>query len=71
MKTIEDLFRRVGGSVQIAAELNLNQYSVDRWEKTGVPEKHWKMLTEFAQIPITYLHEINEGIRAKRAASSK
>lgn len=44
MKNVQDLFTIAGGSVQIAALLKLNQYTVDRWHKTGVPQKYWEFL---------------------------
>ncbi|CAB4203067.1 hypothetical protein UFOVP1365_58 [uncultured Caudovirales phage] len=46
LKSINDLFYRAGGSVKIAALLELNQYTVDRWlaDGTGVPKKHYAVL---------------------------
>ena len=46
LKSVYDLFYRAGGSVQIAALLNLNQYTVDRWVRSGVPEKYWPTLVK-------------------------
>lgn len=46
LKSVYDLFYRAGGSVQIAALLNLNQYTVDRWARSGVPEKYWPQLVK-------------------------
>lgn len=46
IKSIKGLFELAGGSVHIAALLNLNQYTVDRWQRTGIPQKYWDTLTK-------------------------
>jgi hypothetical protein len=44
LKSVYDLFHKAGGSVQIAALLNLNQYTVDRWTRSGIPEKYFSAI---------------------------
>lgn len=44
MKTVKELFEKAGGSVHVAAALNMNQWSVLRWQKIGVPIFYWEVL---------------------------
>lgn len=51
LKTLDDLFEIAGGTVQLAALLDKNQWVVERWAKTGVPFKHWKkLIKEFGNV---------------------
>lgn len=45
-KFLEDLYCAAKGSVHIAALLNINQFTVDRWVKTGIPVKYWSILID-------------------------
>lgn len=44
MKTVKDLFEKAGGSVHIASALNMNQWSIERWKKIGIPIFYWEVL---------------------------
>lgn len=46
IKSIEDLFYNAGGSVHVAALLNVNQWTVERWRRLGIPDTYWPQLTE-------------------------
>lgn len=46
LKNIEELFQKAGGSIHLAVILDLNQWTVERWQKTGVPFKYWRALMD-------------------------
>ncbi len=71
MKTIKELYEKAGGSVKIAAALNLNQYTVDRWVSRGIPHWHWEDIMKFAKVSISDLHQINVAIQNKRSGKGK
>lgn len=63
LQTVDDLFKTAGGSVRIAAALNRNQYTVDRWARTGIPVEHWEKLKEKYNLTIETIHRISERAR--------
>lgn len=71
IKTIDDLFELAGGSVQVAALLGKNQWVVDRWKKTGIPHRHWKLLIQEYKplgVDVHTLHDISQrAIDVRRA----
>lgn len=44
MKTVGEFIEHIGGSLKLAAKFNIHQYTVDRWRKTGIPQKYWEAL---------------------------
>ena len=74
MKTAKELFEKLGGSVKVAAALDLNQYTVDRWPNSGVPQWHWQNILDFAKrenvkLTLEDLHQINLEIQRKKEGS--
>ena len=63
LNSIEDLFIKAGGSVDIAAFLRLHQWTVDRWVNLGIPRKHWKALSKKYKVTSFELHMITEKAR--------
>ena len=48
LKSVEDLFFRAGGSVHIAAYLDVNQWTVERWRVIGIPDSyHPRLCSKF------------------------
>lgn len=69
IKNIQDFFNLAKGSVHVAAYLNLNQYTVDRWHRTGIPEKHYVLLSDKYNISIAELKHISD--KAQRVAKRR
>ena len=64
--TIQDVFSKVGGAVKLAARYNVHQYTVERWEKTGIPQKYLEDLGKLCGITISECFAVT-----KRAKSGK
>jgi hypothetical protein len=60
IKNIQDLFDMAGGSVHLAAFLELNQYTVDRWHKNGIPRKYWASIVSKYNTSVAELFHISE-----------
>ena len=63
IKTIEDLFDRAGGPVQIAARLCMSEIVVYKWKSIGVPQKHWHALMAWLGVDLVKLHNITQKAR--------
>lgn len=63
IKSVEDLFKHAGGAVQVAAFLELNQYTVDRWTKNGIPSKYYNALISRYDVELEDLHNISQKLR--------
>lgn len=69
LSTVKELFELAGGSVHVASALNMNQWSVNRWEWRGIPHKMWPQIMKILNVTATELHEMTENAKAgKRAA---
>lgn len=60
IKSIEDLFKKAGGSIHVAAALNVHQQTVVRWLKTGIPGHNWGNLAKIYGITPNELFAISE-----------
>lgn len=60
---IEQLFKLAGGTVHIAALLNINQWTVDRWRNSGIPQKHWGKLSVKYGLDAETLYQISMGCK--------
>ena len=69
LRSINDLFMRAGGSVKLAALVNVNQWTVDRWVKTGIPVKHWALIIKTFGGSIEDMYNISE--KARRLAEKE
>lgn len=66
LKTIQDLFDLAGNCQRIAADLNVHQYTVERWRKTGIPAKYHEILAElYGAFPIE-LYKLSQKIISTR-----
>ena len=64
MKTTKDLFDKSGGSIQLAALLGVNQWTVERWHKTGIPFKYWeKIIKAYGVTPAQLMEVSNRAIK--------
>lgn len=61
--TIQDLFDKAGGAWKLAGELNIHQWSVERWKKNGVPYKHWDYLNKRYKVARSDLDEMSRKVR--------
>jgi hypothetical protein len=63
IRTIQDLSDLAGGLQIVAGACNVHQITVERWRKTGIPEKYHLILADkFGVLPID-LAKINKRIR--------
>jgi len=63
---MQDLYELAGSAVQIAADLKIHQYTVERWKLTGVPVKYWQALIDkYGATPIE-LFNLSQKIRNKK-----
>jgi len=60
MKTVQDLIDKVGGAKQLAILLDLHQFTVQRWLKSGVPQYHWSRLIKLLGVSANELFEMTE-----------
>ena len=67
-KTVQDIFNEIGPSSKVATILNMHQFSVDRWHRIGIAEKHWSKLMEVCDVTPIELHLINEKLRKKKSS---
>jgi hypothetical protein len=65
MKTVKELFDKAGGTQKLAYNLDLNQWTVLRWEKTGIPFKYWKTLIEKFKVTPDELTNMSHGAIAQ------
>lgn len=55
-----------GGSVHLASALDMNQWSIERWIKTGIPHKRWEEIGKIMKVSSEELHEMTINARSKR-----
>lgn len=60
IQSVEDLFDAVGGSVQLAAKLDVHQTTVLGWRERGVPVRYWAEIMKFIKISADDLYRISE-----------
>jgi hypothetical protein len=66
-KSIEEMFAAAGGAVHVASFLDLNQWTVERWLKYGIPDKHWAKLVKRFDTSINELHKLSQQAREEWA----
>lgn len=69
LSSIDDLFERAGGSIKIAALLNMNQWSVNRWVNIGIPLKYWPDIIVKFGVNEVELYAVSQ--KAKKLARQK
>lgn len=68
INSVEDFFSHAGGAVHVAAALDLNQWTVERWKKCGIPGKHWAKLVKSYDIsPEVIMAISNKAVSTYRA----
>lgn len=60
MKDLKELFQKAGGSIQLAASLGLNQWTVERWLKVGIPIKYWDTVMKYTSLDASQIYELNK-----------
>jgi len=63
MRNITDLFKLAGGSIHIASALNINQFTVERWARSGIPIKYWDKLIKLYKVSVADLYEISRTLK--------
>lgn len=53
VKTFQDLYDACGGTLQIAYTLQIHQTAVERWQRVGIPQKHWDTLVKLSNGNVT------------------
>lgn len=66
IKTIQDLCDYVGNIQRLAADLNVHQYTVERWRRTGIPAKYHGLLVTLYDIKPIEIVSINKKIVGAR-----
>lgn len=66
MKELEEIFKRLGGPTQVALDLKCHQFTIERWRKQGIPQKHWDfLLRKLKDISVADLYTINKRIKSR------
>lgn len=66
MKTVGEFIEHIGGSLKLAVKFNVNQYTVDRWRNTGIPQKYWDALSKSYKISFGELYTMSRNSRRVR-----
>lgn len=67
MKHLQELFDKAGGSALFAYDLNLHQYTVERWVRHGIPYKYFGALSKKYGVTLSQLDAFNRAVKAQRA----
>lgn len=59
---IDDIFSRARSEEHLGIALGLHIYTIQRWRKTGIPFKYWKILIKKYGITPAELYSINQNI---------
>ena len=65
--TIANIVQRAGGRRKIvdASDGSVKYDAVRKWEKNGIPERHWPLILRLAgKLSINHLHDANQAVRA-------
>ena len=66
MTDLETIYKRLGGPIQVAVELKLHQWTVERWRVQGIPQKHWDYITKkLKDVTVSDIYAINKKIKSK------
>jgi hypothetical protein len=65
MKTLEDIYNVARGAAQMAADLGVHQFTVERWRRTGIPLKYWELLIKLYALTPAQLFLIDKKCREK------
>lgn len=64
--SIQEVFNKAGGSMQLAIELGITQRSIIAWAYQGIPMKYWEALCELINVTPIELFVINKNIKASK-----
>ncbi|KPF84484.1 hypothetical protein IP70_15775 [alpha proteobacterium AAP38] len=65
--SINEIIDSCGGAERIACETDQTEWSVAKWVRNGIPEKHWSVLRRLNPLlSVDVLHGVNEAIRLSR-----
>lgn len=63
---LETIYKRLGGVLVIMKDLNLHQFTVERWRVQGIPQKHWDYVTrKLKDVTVSDIYAINKKIKSK------
>lgn len=66
VKKVFEIIENAGGSIKLAYELNVHQYTIERWKRFGIPPKYWSFLQKKYGVTASELLNMNEKIRADK-----
>jgi len=66
IKSVEELIFAFGGPVHIASKFNVHQITVERWGKSGIPSKYWKLLSKLTGLSLDEIVAINDKVKKGR-----
>lgn len=68
---IAGIIKAAGGRDKVARELNLTPWAIDKWAKSGIPEKHWSTIQRLAQerVSLADLYAANAAVRSAQQAA--
>lgn len=66
IKNFDELIDSVGGLHKLCLALNLHVFTIQRWEKNGIPDKYVMPISAINNIPPQELRKLFTKIRAKR-----
>jgi hypothetical protein len=63
---LETIYKRLGGVITIMKDLNLHQFTVERWRVQGIPQKHWDYVTrKLKDVTVSDIYNINKKIKSR------
>jgi hypothetical protein len=63
IKTMKDILSHTGGTIQIAAAVDVSQNTVERWKHHGIPQKYWARIQEKFGIAPLDIYAANEALK--------
>lgn len=69
INNMQDLYDLAGSATQIAADLKIHQYTVERWKISGIPLKYWDSLADHYGATPVELYKLSQKIRSFRKAA--
>lgn len=66
VKKVFEVIENAGGSLKLAYELKLHQYTVERWKKHGIPIRYWEHLEKKYGYEPGEIQMINRKLREQK-----
>ena len=66
IKHVQDLYDHCGGVMRIAADLKVHSRTIERWNKHGIPDSYWNLLSKLYGVTPLELFKLNGKLRGYR-----